>query len=437
MSKDQADIRALLEAHPRRDDLARLLRTVALSAADERRARFSDGLDELLREAALEPEDGVVGSLNVLRVLSSNQPPTDKGRGILGSLLLRGVRIHIDGQDTEPDDEAWQRITTCICWLAANTHIDGVLSVDDELDRQQATRVWSEMAALARGVDAAGADKGRALALVAATALASSGSEAARGVREALRPQLRDPLLRAAFAPLPSGSGAASGAEIAPVVGVARVTATAAEPAADAAGEVATSTKRTPEDKPKQAALLSGELVPPPLGPLGLVLWTATGLILVRYLLRFIADVLLRRRRPVEITVASAGVTFKSKLDILGKTIRTRETHIPLSNLAHAVREVRYPRLALYGGLTALALGTYLGVALVTDGVQAGSPSLLGLGAGVFAAGVVIDMLFSTLIPGRAGTHRVIFVPRKGRAYAVRVRDEGAADKALRTLASR
>jgi hypothetical protein len=177
-------------------------------------------------------------------------------------------------------------------------------------------------------------------------------------------------------------------------------------------------------------------MVPAPLGPVGLVLWTITGLILVRYLFRFIGNVLLRFKRPVEVTVSETGITLKSKLDVLGKTVRTQETHIPLTNLARAVREVKYPRLAIYAGLTALAIGTYFGVSLATDGARAGSPSLLGLGAGVFAAGVVIDLVFSTLLPGKAGKHRVIFVPRKGRKVAIRTADTSAADEALRSLSA-
>ena len=150
-----------------------------------------------------------------------------------------------------------------------------------------------------------------------------------------------------------------------------------------------------------------------------------------------IAQVLLRCRRPAELTVAQGGVTVETKLDVLGRTVRQQRLHIPVTNLARAVREARYPRLAMYAGLGALALGTFVGVSLVTDAVRAGSPSLLGLGAAIFAAGVVCDLILSSLWPTRRGQHRVLFVPRKGRTLAVSVEDAAAADAALRALERR
>src|SRR5262245_40040588 len=56
-----ADESTAIAGHPRGDDLARLVRTVALAAADERRTRFSDGLDELCAEAELRGDDGKLG----------------------------------------------------------------------------------------------------------------------------------------------------------------------------------------------------------------------------------------------------------------------------------------------------------------------------------------------------------------------------------------
>lgn len=401
MSEEDVDIRGQLEAHPRRDDLARLVRTVALSAADERRARFSDGLDELLREAELEPEDGVVGSFNVLRGLSTNEPPPPVGREVLGRLLVRGLALE---SEAKTDDVDWARLARSLCWLEANTHLAATFAIDGELG-EAAGPLWDELRAIVAAADSSGAPKGRGEAVVALVALSASESAAAVAACATLAKQIGDPLFVAALArSRPAG----------------------AEPEAE------------PEAKARAlpTAELAGEIVPTPLGPVGLVLWTVSGLIVLRYLFRFVASVVLRCRRPVEITVASAGVTFKSKLDVLGRTVRTQETLIPLGNLARAVREVRYPRLALYAGLTALAVGTYAGVSLATDGARSGSPSLLALGAGVFAVGVVLDMVFSTLLPGKLGKHRVIFVPRSGRTYAVRVADESAADRALRALAS-
>jgi hypothetical protein len=165
-----------------------------------------------------------------------------------------------------------------------------------------------------------------------------------------------------------------------------------------------------------------------------LLLLCVSGLILPLYLGRFVARVLLRARRPAELRVAEGGVTVASKLEVLGRTVRERQLHIPLGNLADARREVRYPRLAMYAGLGALAIGTYLGVSLVTDALRAGSPSLLAMGAAIFGLGVACDFVMSSLWPTRRGHHRLVVVPRKGRKLALAVEDPNAADRALRSL---
>ena len=135
-------------------------------------------------------------------------------------------------------------------------------------------------------------------------------------------------------------------------------------------------------------------------------------------------------------TVARDRITVTTELTIVGKSLRKREHVIPVWALAHGLREVRYPGLPLYAGLIALALGTYFGASLATDGVRVGSPSLLGVGAAIIGLGVVVDLVFARLIPAGKGTHHVIFVPRRGRKIALAVADVDAADRALRSLRS-
>jgi len=95
---------------------------------------------------------------------------------------------------------------------------------------------------------------------------------------------------------------------------------------------------------------------------------------------------------------------------------------------------VRYPRIFLYAGLFALAVGSYLGVALFVDGARAGSPELLGIGALLVAGGIGLDFLLENAQSGLRGRCRVVLVPRKGRALAVADVDPGAADVALKRL---
>jgi len=49
----------------------------------------------------------------------------------------------------------------------------------------------------------------------------------------------------------------------------------------------------------------------------------------------------------------------QTRFELLGKTLRESELHIPRAALARAAREVRYPRLATYVGIATLLLGSY------------------------------------------------------------------------------
>ena len=142
-------------------------------------------------------------------------------------------------------------------------------------------------------------------------------------------------------------------------------------------------------------------------------------------------------RRPAELRVDGTGITLSTRLELLGRTVRARETVIPFTNLASARREVRFPRLGFYAGLVALATGTLLGVRIAADGVWGRSPSLVALGAAVFGVGLALDMTLSSVGLGRGGRYTLVFVPRKGSTVALAVNDVHAADDALRAIADR
>jgi hypothetical protein len=386
VSRDD-EIRAAIEAHPLGDRLARLVSAAALAAADEQRTRFGDGLDELAKELEIPRDEATVAGVKVLATLGRAEPPVEMGRRVLGALLARGVAL-----DPLVSDEAAGRVAEALAWLAANTYLDGLSALGLWPMGASDTRLWSGLAALVRAADERGAPGGRGSAAIAALALAGADREPARSLRRELVTSLRDPLLVGALAHAPGGE---------PEAGDER---------------------------------LHGEIVPAPASPFGLFLWCASGLIILRYLGRFITQGLLRAKRPAELTIESTGVTLSARLDLLGRTLRERRTHIPLGNLARAERELRYPRLGLYAGLMALAIGTFIGASLFTDGARSGSPSLIAMGALVFAIGLVLDWLLGTLLPARQGSHRLVFVPRKGPRVAMRVDDEAAADRALRRL---
>jgi hypothetical protein len=381
-------------AHSRADDLSRLVHTVAMTAADERRTRLSDGLEELAGEAGLDAEAATVGDVDLFATLRQGAPPA-KARLVVAVLLARAIAA-----SPPADEAAADRLAERLCWLSTSSWLDALAVVPAQLDDDVERRFWAALTRLVQRSDEGAYVSGRGPALAAAAALASSSSPAAEAARTLSSSAVSDPLVGAALrgGATPSksheGGGELGGAEV------------------------------------------SGELVPAPLGPVGLILQAMTGILILRYVGRLLGK-LLGLKRPSKLTVGGKGVTLSTELSVLGRTLRQRELVIPADNLARAMREARFPRLSLYAGLITLSIGTYFGASLATDGVRVGSPSLLGVGAALVGLGVVVDLVFANLIPAGKGSHRVVLVPRRGRKIAVAVADRDAADQALRSLSLR
>src|SRR5690606_290194 len=149
---------------PLGEKLARLARSAALAAADERRARFGDGLDELAKELDIPSDEAVIDGVAVLKVLARAEPPVEKGRRLLGVLVAHAIALE------PPDDQAAGHLAEALAWLAAHTYIDPLSS----LSEQAGARLWPALAALVRATDERGAPAGRGSALAAATALGAS-----------------------------------------------------------------------------------------------------------------------------------------------------------------------------------------------------------------------------------------------------------------------
>lgn len=384
-----------IASRPRGDDLARLVHTAAFAAADERRARIEDGLAELVERARLKADDAETSYGNVLRALERGgaEAAGSATRALLAGLLARGVAL-----SPPASAEAEARVAESLVWLAANTSIDALTSIDAALE-EKADGLWLAVATLIRRVDAGTAPLvGRAGAIIAASALRESTSPGARSEVRALAEDARDPIVRALLAP---ASASASGAPAGP-------------------------------DGP--ASIAVGEMVPAPHGPVALVLLGFTGILAVMHLGRLLGQVALRYRRPAELQISAKGVVIITRTELLGRTLKERNIHIPIEALLRATREIRYPRLALYVGLGALAIGSYFGISLFVDGARAGSPELLGIGLLLVVLGIVLDYVLSNIVPSGKRACRVVLVPRKGSAVAVGRLDPARADEALNRL---
>ncbi len=385
-----------IAARPRGDDLARLVHTVAFAAADEKRARIEDGLAELVERARLKTEDAETSYGNVLRALERGgaEAAGSATRALLAGLLARGVAL-----SPPSGTEAEARVAESLVWLATHTSIDALTSLDAAL-REKADGLWIAVATLIRRVDSGTAPLvGRAGAIIAASALHESDSAVARSEERALADDARDPIVRAL---LTQGT----------------TVVTAAVPAGTEG----------------PATLVIGEIVPAPRGPVALIVLGFTGILAIMHLGRLLAQVALRYRRPAELRVTPKGLVIHTTTELLGRTLKERDIHIPIEALLRATREIRYPRLALYVGLGALALGSYLGISIFVDGARAGSPELLGIGLLLVVVGVGLDYVLSNIVPSTRRTCRIVFEPRRGASVALGRIDPVRADEALNRL---
>jgi hypothetical protein len=366
----------------REGDRADALAAVARTALD--RALHPDRAERVRQAAAAERLSGVDAATrwgNALSVLERG-PEDAAERALSAALAALGLarRAKDEGFDAE-------RTAREVFVLAARTDLDASALLDDALG-DRAGAVWAAVAKLVQRFDigeAGALDRGATL--LATLALATSSSEAARRRREHLT-DLSDPLLRAAL-----GAATAGGDE-----------------------------------------RFEGELAPAPRGPIATVLLAVTGLLLVTALLRVVTRWVLGLRRPAEVSVGPSGVIVRAKTILLGRTIREREFVLPREGIATATREVRFPSLGLYAGLLALALGSWVGAGVFTDGIRAASPSLLGTGLAVLLAGVLLDFVLATLVPGSRGRCRVLLRPRRGPTMCIASVEPKRADAALARL---
>jgi hypothetical protein len=181
---------------------------------------------------------------------------------------------------------------------------------------------------------------------------------------------------------------------------------------------------------------MTGEMLPTPRGPVATAALAFTGILFVMHAARIVGKLALAYKRPAEVTLSKDSVRIRARTELLGRTLRERDIVIARAGLAKATREVRYPRLAFYAGLFALALGSYVGVATLVDGVRSASPSLLLTGIVIVAIGIGLDFFLGTLAPGATGRVRVAFVTRSGATVCVGGVDAKRADAALQLLAA-
>ena len=385
-----ADARAYeaLSQHPRLADLAALARASMTAATETRRAeRQAERVSQTAEELKLSREQAATPFGNALDVLERG-PEDDAERALTCALAA-----HVVALDPPKDRESEDRLANDLLWLATHTSFDATGLLDRALG-ERATNLWDALADRIRRTDEGKPPAlGRGEALVAAVALATSRSKGAIRQASGLAAEVHDPRLARVLG---------AGVEREPV-----------EP-------------------------LIGELAPGPRSPLRTALLAVTGILLVVQAARLLGRLALAYRKPAELTLSDdGGVRVRWRVELLGRTLRDRDVLVPRAALLRATREVRYPRVALYSGLVALAVGSYVGVSAFVDGVRAASPSLLASGLAIVALGLALDFALSSVAPGARGRCRLLLEPRAGAKLCIAGVEPRRADAVLARLSQR
>lgn len=181
---------------------------------------------------------------------------------------------------------------------------------------------------------------------------------------------------------------------------------------------------------------VEGELGPPPRSPWLTVVLALTLWLFVSHGARLLGKVLLGYRTPARARLSPRGLELDAKTQLLGRTLKEKSLLVPLEQLAEVERETRFARAGLYAGLIALALGTYVGMGFLVDGLRApgGSLTLIGWALLCIAAGVAADFALTSLGDGARGRCRLIIRPRQGRRFAVGKVDPARTEAMLERL---
>lgn len=137
-------------------------------------------------------------------------------------------------------------------------------------------------------------------------------------------------------------------------------------------------------------------------------LMIVTGLALVRGLLAFAIRYCLGFRRTAVAVLDDGTLTLDEDWFLFGRRIGGRRTVARLADTRAFRLENRERQLEIAVGFGALAVGTYVGLQWFVDGLRAGYPYLMLVGAGIVAAGVALDVVLYTLVPSRPGSHRLV-----------------------------
>ena len=138
------------------------------------------------------------------------------------------------------------------------------------------------------------------------------------------------------------------------------------------------------------------------------VLLIFTGLFLVRGLIELFVRYCLAFRRRAAVAVKGSRLVLDVEWSIAGRIFRRTTSETPIRDVRAVRLEIRQRYLYLLVGFGALAVGAWIGVQWLTEGLRAGYPYIALIGAAVVAAGALIDIALYLLVPAGAGKRRLL-----------------------------
>jgi len=187
-------------------------------------------------------------------------------------------------------------------------------------------------------------------------------------------------------------------------------------------------------DWPAATGQVTRRLLWAPLRILALV----TGVALIRGVLILAGRYLLGFGSTGTVRIEGRSLVLEVRRSILGRTIRESTTVVPIAGVAAVRIEDRRRYLHLLVGFGCLAIGAWIGAQWVVDGLRAGFPHLALLGAGVVAAGVLLDLLACFVVfRGHGQSHLALILgPWRLRLAGVEPRAAREVVEALRAAAA-
>jgi len=157
-----------------------------------------------------------------------------------------------------------------------------------------------------------------------------------------------------------------------------------------------------------ETVILTGEVSRMPAWAPIRILLIVSGLILVRNVLALLARYCLGLRGRASASVRDATIAVTVEWSIFGRRFRRARTESPVRCLEAVRFENRQRYLHLLVGFGALTVGTLVGMQWFLDGLRAGYPYLVLVGAAIVAAGVVVDMAVYMLVPKGVGRSHLV-----------------------------